>query len=262
MQHLFRGRGRGQQPSQQKKDAAATQLLPETTWTDDSTPSGIPPEGKVVVTISRQFGSGGAEIGRIVAGSCGLLYLDYEIIDEVAKRLGINTEQAARQDEHTPGAVGHILDALQASSPFTWNLSMGSLLKPGQVPEQARELAYFRLTQKVILELAAVGDAVIVGRGAQFILHGAPRVLHIYIFAPLAHRIQNIMQRFQLTQEQAIQLIERRDYEHEAYLRHYYGASQDQPALYHLLINTGLFPYELAANLICQALPLAQEIKG
>jgi cytidylate kinase len=256
MSYLFRGRG--QQNPHAGKDRVVTQQLPETMWNTERLPSGIPPEDKVVVTISRQFGSGGAEIGRIVAQESGLLYVDHEIIGEVARRLGVNEEQAARQDEQTAGAVGHILEALQSNSPFSVNYI--TLFKPAEVPTQAREVAYFRLTQRVILELATEGNAVIIGRGSQFLLHGAPRTLHIYIFAPLDYRIEQVMQYYQLNRARAKELIERRDYEHDAYLGRYYGGSQHQPYLYHLLINTGLFTHELAANLIQQALPLVKGI--
>ncbi len=258
MSYLFRGRG--QSPSQPGKDKnrVTTQLLPETSWNIDPLPPGSPPEGKVVVTISRQFGSGGSEIGHIVAQESGLLYLDQEIIGEVAKRLGVNEEQAARLDEQTAGTVGHVLEALQSSSPFYLNYN--TLLKPAAAPAQAREAAYLRLTQKVILELAAEGDAVIIGRGSQFLLHGAPRTLHIYIFAPLEYRIEQTIKNHQLDRAAAKELIERRDYEHNAYLNHYYGGNQNQPYLYHLLINTGLFTHELAADLIKQALPLVKGI--
>jgi cytidylate kinase len=257
MSHQFRGRGPFPLQPGKDKNRATTQLLPETSLITDPLPPGTPPEHKVVVTISRQFGSGGAEIGRIVAQESGLLYVDHEIISEVARRLGVKEEQAARQDEQTAGAVGYILEALRSSSPF--NLNYNTLLKPAEAPAQAREAAHLRLTQQVILELATKGDVVIIGRGSQFLLHGAPHTLHIYIFAPLDYRIEQIMKRFQLDRARAKELIERRDYEHNAYLSHYYGGNQNQPYLYHLLINTGLFTYELAANLILQALPL---IKG
>ncbi len=223
MSYLFRGRG--QNPQQDKKQRAVTNLLPETTWNNDPLPLGIPPEDKVVVTISRQFGSGGAEVGRIVAEKSGLLYVDQAIIGEVAKRLGINEEQAA-------------------------------LFKPTDLPTQAQEVAYLRLTQRVLLELATEGDVVIIGRGSQFLLHGAARTLHIYIFAPLDFRIEQVINLYHLNRNSANALIERRDYEHNAYLGRYYGGTQHQPNLYHLLINTGLFTFELAANLIQQALPL------
>ena len=100
----------------------------------------------------------------------------------------------------------------------------------------------------------------IIGRGSQFLLHGAARTLHIYIFAPLDYRIEQVINHYHLDRASAKELIERRDYEHNAYLGRYYGGNQHQPNLYHLLINTGLFTYELAATLIQQALPLVKEM--
>jgi CMP/dCMP kinase len=257
MSYLFRGRG--QHPQEDKKQRVVTKVLPETTGHDDPLPAGIPPEDKIVVTISRQFGSGGAEVGRILAEESGLLYVDQAIIAEVAKRLGINEEQAARQDEQVAGQVGYILEALRSSSPF--NLHYNYLFKPTDVPTQAQGVAYLLLTQRVLLELATGGDVVIIGRGSQFLLHGATRTLHIYIFAPLDFRIEKVMNLYHVNRDSAREMIERRDYEHNAYLGRYYGGNQHQPNLYHLLINTGLFTYELAANLIQQAIPLVKEME-
>lgn len=256
MVHLFRGRG--QQKIQSNRSKGATQVLPETMWADESMPSGIPAKESVVVTISRLVGSGGAEVGRIVAREAGLLYLDHKIIDEVARRLGVQVQQVARQDEQTEGSVGRILEAIQSSSPFAVNYS--SLLGSPLAPTENREWAYLRLTQRVILELATKGDVVIVGRGSQFLLHNAPRTLHIYIFAPLPYRIENVMKRFNMDRTHTTQFIELRDREQDAYLRRYYGSDGHQPGLYHLLMNTGLFPFELAASVIQQALPVAKKI--
>src|SRR5262249_17799932 len=150
---------------------------------------------------------------------------------------------------------------LERNSPITANYQ--TLFDPLQHEiGQFNELAYFHLTQKVILELATQGNALIVGRGSQFLLHGVPRTLHIYVFAPLPNRIENVMARFQVDHTRATELIEQRGYEHDSYLSHYYGANGHQPELYHLLINTGLFSFELAADLVRQALEVAKEIKG
>ncbi len=260
--HLFRGRDRTKAP--REKDQAATQVLPETTWTNEGNapmPTGIPPEDRIVVTIARHLGTGGAEIGRMVAQKSGLHYVDHEIIDEVARRLGVQVQQAARKDEYAAGVAERIIEALQHSNPFTANYQ--TLFNPTQQQsEQSKELAYLHLTQKVILELATHGNTLIVGRGSQFLLHGVPRTLHIYIYAPMPTRIENVMKRFQLDRVKATELIEQRDYENDSYLRRYYGANGHKPDLYHLLINTGLFSYERAADLICEAMQLAQEIKG
>jgi cytidylate kinase len=68
------------------------------------------------------------------------------------------------------------------------------------------------------------------------------------------------MKEMQLNHEQAEQLITRRDYEHDTYLRRYYGSDGHQPSLYHLLINTSLFSFEMAADVVRQALPLIKKI--
>lgn len=236
-----------------------TTLLPETIWATEPMPSGIPPEETVVVTISRQFGSGGSEIGQLVAQEGGLQYIDDAIITEVAKHSGEDVANAEQQDEQTTGMIGHILEAMQASNPFTMHYRT-MVDQTARNIAQARELAYLHLTQKVILEAATQGNAVIVGRGSQFLLHNAPRTLHISVFAPLPYRIEQVMKQYHFNHDQARQLIEQRDYERESYLRRYYGSDGQQPDLYHLLLNTGLFSFELAANLIRQVLPVIKEI--
>jgi len=256
MVNFFRSRS---QPNTGKQ--GATKLLPETTWNaNEQMPSGDPPEDTVVVTISRQFGSGGAAIARMVAEASGLNFIDSEIINEVATRLNEDVQQATTRDERTTGMATHILTALQASNPFMANYS--TLLGQASALVQSKELAHFQLTQRVILEQATQGNVVIVGRGSQFLLHSAPRTLHIYIFAPLPHRIESIMKRFSVNRSRAQQWIEQKDYEYASYLRRYYGNDGQQPGLYHLLINTGLFPLELAANLIQQSLPVVKEIRS
>src|SRR2546423_5060131 len=220
MVQLFRARGQQKQP--QSEQPLATRVLPETSWVIEEMPSGIPPEDSVVVTISRQFGSGGSEVGRITAQKSGLNYIDREIIDEVARRLGVEAEQVAHQDEQTSGTVGHILEAMQLGNPFVVNYS--TLFGQEKGATQTKEAAYFHLTQKVVLELATEGNAVIIGRGAQFLLHNLARTMHIYIFAPLVYRVENVMKHFQIGHASAAELIEQRDHEHDMYLRHYYGA--------------------------------------
>lgn len=254
-------RGRGPHDGSIEKNVSVTRRLPETGDQDNTIPAGVPEGEKVVVTIARQCGSGGSEIGRLLARRANLQYLDHEIIDEVARRSGVAVEQIENQDEQTSGPLGYMLEALNTNTPFNLNYSKLLQRSAPNAPTLSREHAYFQLTQRVVLEMASAGDAVIIGRGSQFLLRGLPRVLHVYVFAPLPRRIENVQHHFHLTRSQAIDFIERRDSETENYLRHYYGSPGTQAELYHLLINTGLFSFETAADLIVQALPLAKEIK-
>src|SRR6266704_2268505 len=92
-------RGRGQQKVQRKNERGATQVLPETVWADDSLAPGIPPEGSVVVTITRQLGSGGVEIGRIVASDWGCRY------SRPRARMNIRQASRGRFLKHCSAAV-------------------------------------------------------------------------------------------------------------------------------------------------------------
>lgn len=253
MQDLFHP---GNEKFLMKKKSTETRVLPETALAEEPLPSGIPPEGSVVITVSRQFGSGGSDIAHLVAQSVGLSYIDHQIIAEVANRLGVDLNYATRQDEQTSGMATNILEALRSSNPF----NVHYMLSNAKAQEQSKELAYFHLTQRVILELATRGNAIIIGRGSQFLLHNNPRTLHTHIFAPLQTRIEYVMKHYRLNINAAKELIEQRDNEQDNYQRHYYGADGRQPNFYHLLINTGLFSFESAANLIHQALPTIQEI--
>jgi cytidylate kinase len=236
----------------------STHLLPETAWNDETLPDGVPPEDRVVVTITRQFASGGAEIGQLVSQKSQLHYIDRDIIERVAGRLGVDTRHVERQDEQTAGMTGHIFESIQASNPFFVNYS--TLFGQASSTTQMHEIAYLHLTQRVVLEAATDGDAVIVGRGSQFLLHNVPRTLHAYIFAPTPYRIENAMKQYNLDHARATRLIQQRDYEHDSYLRKYYGSDGHQPGLYHLLINTSLFSLELAADLIVQSLDVIKQL--
>jgi cytidylate kinase len=256
MGYLFRGRT---QPKLNAESQKETTVLPESSlWSLEALPAGNPPEQTVVVTIARQFGSGAAEIGRLIAEESKLQYIDYQIIDEVARRLGVDTHSVEQQDEQSSDMVSHVLQAIHSSNPFTVNYT--SLFGKITPQEHANEAAYVHFTQKIILEAANKGNAIIVGRGAQFLLRDSPRTLHISIFCPLSQRIENVMKQHQIGQDEARQMIEQRDYQQDSYLRRYYGSDGHQPRLYHLLINTGLFSHKLAAELIFQSIPVIEAI--
>src|SRR5689334_1676607 len=158
MDRLFRGKGAPHAPhasqDNQKhsgdEQKAATRLLPETTWADEPIAAGIPPQDTVVVTISRQFGSRGSEIGQLVADRAGLSYVDQQLIAEVAQRLGVEVQSVAQRDEQTAGVIGYLLEAIQASNPL--NTGYYTLRSSTSALAHANELTYLQLTQRVILE--------------------------------------------------------------------------------------------------------------
>src|SRR5947209_14306674 len=131
-----------------------------------------------VITISRQFGSLGDEIARDVAERLSLRLVDQDIINEVAQRLGVPPEQVPERDErYAPNIVLDLVRTMRSLYPAT--------IAPTPESDEVDEAAYLQVIRQVIWEVARSGNAVILGRGAPFILESHPEVLHVLLAAPL-----------------------------------------------------------------------------
>jgi cytidylate kinase len=122
---------------------------------------------------------------------------------------------------------------------------------------QLDEHRAIELVQNAIRYVAAQGNVVIMGRGAQVILKDRPGVLHVRIEAPWEDRVQRVKARFDLRGEgartEAQNFIARRDEASADYVRRFYDVSVDDASLYHLVVNTGKLPFDAAADLIVAA---------
>lgn len=145
-----------------------------------------------VVTISRTFGAGGAPVGRELARRLGAEFLDRNIVAMAAQRAGISEEEARGYDERMPGVWQRVATVL-ATSGSEFDLPV--VPETQDVPGLGTEERLAHLTQAIIQEAAATGNAVIVGRGGAFILHDSPDVLHVQLHAPLEMRIRNLTRR-------------------------------------------------------------------
>jgi cytidylate kinase len=200
-----------------------------------------------VITISRQYGSLGDEIGREVAERLGLRFVDQEIINEVARRLGVSPEAASAPDEREGSVVSELVHTMRRLYPAT------PLPQPSQENQELDEAAYLQVIREVIWEVARTNDAVIVGRGGAFILPKHPDILHVLIVAPLAVRVERVMAAEGLNQERAAQRLKHVDGNRGRYVRHFYHSNWLDLAHYDLVVNTGHFSQVRAASLICTA---------
>ena len=138
-----------------------------------------------VITLSRQYGSGGGAIGRALAQRLGADYLDRELVAQVAARSGIPEAEAAGYDERLPGLWRRLAAALTSTTPEEVTAAL-----PVEVSgEAAIEERLFAITRAIIEEAAATGNAVIAGRGAGFILAGRPGVVRVQLHAALDARV-------------------------------------------------------------------------
>ena len=136
---------------------------------------------KKVITISRQFGSGGHSIGKSLAEQLGISYYDKEILDRIASETGF-----------TPGFIEKTSEYAAANNSLLWNLAMKH--SPAHVPEDNPADVIYFAQAKIIKELAQKEPCVIVGRCSDYILRDRADCLHIFICADKHSRAKRILE--------------------------------------------------------------------
>lgn len=202
-----------------------------------------------VITITRQYGAGGSEVGRRVAALLGWTVIDNEFVSAVAAQAGLPAEAVAASEERVPSLMARLARALAVSSPEVFV----PVEAAGEPPDEARLVA---VTEHVVREAAAHGRVVIVGRGGQAILARTPQseALHVYVTAPREARIATVMQRLGLSAQEAAHAADTTDADRDRYVHRHYGRRRDDPAAYHLVVNTGLLGFDgAAATVVCAA---------
>src|SRR5438874_7093049 len=204
-----------------------------------------------IVTLSRQYASGGGEIAQLVAEQLQADILDRELIQEVAERLGLPEDVVSEHDERGETVIARLVNALRVSYPDV-SAPPDLLEAPGDVPELSNR-AYVQVIEQVIREAARTGNSVIVGRGSQFVLRNHPTALHVHVFAPFDLRVQTVSADQSLSTQEAERVVRDFDGARARYARHWYHADWQSADHYHLMINAGRLDRPLAADLIVAA---------
>jgi len=215
-----------------------------------------------VITIGRQFGAGGATVGRMLATELKADFLDSNIIDQVAHRLQLPKEEVEAEDEQPGSLLARLLVALGSASTeplippeaTAWN-------PPNTAPTFDTRKAVLSITQHVIQEAARAGNVVIVGRGGAYILANFPGALHVFLRAAEAIRVKTIMQRFNIvSEEEARKRLKQADENWTSYIRQVYGHDRNHPAHYDMVLDTGRLGYEATVEAILTALKVRKPI--
>lgn len=193
---------------------------------------------KKLVTISRQFGSGGRIIGELVAEELGVKFYDKEIITRAAEESGLS-QSILEGDE------------LRAKNSFTYGLSsaitMGDALmaEPMSINEKS-----FIAQYKVIEEIGNSGEGVIVGRCADFVLRDMPGVTNIFIFGEKEDRIRRCIEEYGEPAETIEELVSTYDKARENYYNYHTSFRWGEFKNYNLALNSSYIEYREAAELI------------
>jgi cytidylate kinase len=208
-----------------------------------------------VITISRQYGSEGDEIAAHVCEQLGYRAFDRRLIEQVASEVGLTASEIVdfSEDEHKMrGFLDRLLRGrVPVSEARVWKED-GTGVRRVDVT-RLDETASIALVQSVVKAAHRQGNVVIVGRGGQTILKGEADVLQVRIVAPLDLRTRRVQLHEGLSFEQAGKVIAQRDAAATDYVKRFYGVDSSDPTLYHLVINTGRWNIESAAQLIVEA---------
>ncbi len=183
-----------------------------------------------VLTVNREFGSGGGRIAQTIAEWLGWKLLDRDIIDAIAYAAHVDPKVVRPYDEHVDSWLSRINQQAMRSAA----LAAGLELRENSVFD-AEEMV--KISRKIIEEAYSEGSCVIVGRGSQCILQHKPDVYHVFVYAPYLDRLVRLRDRLDkgVHAEQRIRIV---DEERVKYLQQYYGKAWNNPHLYDLMISS------------------------
>ena len=192
---------------------------------------------KKIITISREFGSGGRTIGRMVAEKLGIPFYDKELVDQIALESGFAPKYVEENGEHAPGAsrlayafaaqgVPGIMNGLSTAD-FLWNIQCS-----------------------VILQLADKGPCVIVGRNADYILKDRPDVLNTYIYADMDYRADRIVRLYGESEKSPEARLNEKDKRRRVNYQHYTGRTWGQAQNYDICLDTGVLGIDQCRDII------------
>lgn len=196
-----------------------------------------------IVAISRQFGSGGARIGRALAQRLGFQYADREILAEAARTLHLAASDLEPLEERSASIWERIGTLFALGSPDTPYI-------PPTLPAVS-ESQLFEIEQQVIKRIAEQGDAVIVGRGAAHILGGTAQVLRVFLHAPLAVRVDLAMAEYGFTDRATAEDVAREsDATRGRFVRTLTGRDWCHATLYDVTFDTSVIGIEHTVDVL------------
>lgn len=185
-----------------------------------------------IITISREFGSGGRTIGKAVARKLGIPCYDAELITEMAKQSGFAEDYVREAGEYAPGGLLNSMFTSRAGGP-------------------TNEDILWQIQCNMVAQLAKKGPCVIVGRCGDYILRDRPDVLKVFVHADMAFRAKRIVEVYGQREESPEQRLKEKDKRRSTYYRFYTGRKWGQLDTYDLMLNSGVLGIEKCTELIC-----------
>ena len=196
-----------------------------------------------VITVSALHGTGGAEIGALVAKQLGWNLLDRALLEQISAKLDVAPDVLARYDQQVDPWFRRMVKSLFRSGFESAAAATGESLLDCE--------AMVDLTRRAVVEAAKIGNCVIIGRGGQCILGCRPDHFHVFLYAPLDTRIGRLARKSEDPSKVEAE-IKRTDHERVSYIRRFFDEDWFEPSLYDLMINA-VGSEQATADLIVRA---------
>ena len=193
----------------------------------------------IIINVGRQLGSGGHDIGRMLALDFQAKYYDREILNLAAKESGLS-EKIFEQNDEKKGFFRGLL-----------NLGMPHLGSGGDKPGLTQE-SLFQFQSEAIQKAAKEGSCVFVGRCADYVLRDFKNVVNIFITASMGYRIEQIMNKQHLDYDAAQKFIEQKESDRASYYNYYTGKKWGAAESYDLCIDSSILGFVETEKLIAE----------
>jgi cytidylate kinase len=196
-----------------------------------------------VMTLEREYGSGGGDMARELAARLGWKLWDQLLTEEIARRLDCECSAVEEHEERRDPAYYRLLKAFMRGS-FEGSLNVRRLKLVDT--ECVREVV-----QKLMPEIAEAGNCVIVGRGSAYYLGSRPDAFHVFIYAPFQEKVRRLRSRGK-SEKEAIELAETVDRDRADFIKQYFDVDWPGRHRFHLMVNSGMGD-EVAVEVILDA---------
>lgn len=190
-----------------------------------------------IITISREFGSGGRTIGHLVAEKLGIPFYDKELVEHIALESGFAPRFVEENGEHAPG-----------SSVFAYAFAQQSV--PGIMNGLSTADFLWNIQCQVILQLAEKGPCVIVGRNADYILKDRKDCLHAFIHADMDFRADRIVRLYGESEKSPLARLQEKDKRRSVNYHHYTGRDWGAAQNYDICLNSSALGVDACADII------------
>ena len=205
-----------------------------------------------VITISRQYGSGGSEVAERVARALGWALYDNAVVEEVAQRLRMTPAEVSAREERVPSLVERMATAMALGAPEMMPMV-------GDLAAQPSEERMVLMTRRVIEDAVRAGPVVLVGRGAQCMLASRTDALHVFCYAPFDELVRYAVEVLDVPFPEAGKKVTEMNRHREEYVKHHFKRDWRDFANYDLCVNTARLGLDGSADLVTR---LARERFG